>query len=273
MATPVEELNILLSREELVFLLFLLKVDFIPGLDADPLGNLSKEQKNLGLAYAERSLRARGLVSIDEKGELVVREALLLMVGTCAYPELMISIHHFPTKIPPSQVYWNAKSGVAVAHTRPDAPLHGFGFIKDRNTLVQQILDSCQLVSDNKPSLPVIVTTNLMLKIAREGSVKDFPGTVKKLISSGIDPGSAQELCKVLATDHSVSALHLVSQKPNSPPLQESVTVLSGQSSTWLMMNGKEDNVSLTATSKIEISEFLLGWTGLDPNLAEISAN
>lgn len=271
MAASTEHLSVLLSREELAFLLYILKTDFIPGLDPDPLGETSKEQKALALAHAERALRARDLVTVDEKGELEIRETLLLMIGTCAYPELMISLHHFPTNAAPSRTFWNLRSGVIVAHNRPQPPLHGFSLLKNRDLLRQQIVDSCKLITEDKPDLPQIVTTNQIIKVVRETSTKDLSGAIKKLTSIGTDGRAAKELCAVLAGQHAVSALHLATQSADQTPLQEAVTVLSGQTSTWLMTSLEQpDQVSLKVINQDEIFDLLTRWTDMAENWPEI---
>jgi len=273
MAAPTENLSVLLSQEELIFLLFILKADFIPGLDPDPLGEMTKEQKGLALAHAERALRARDLVMVDEKGELEVREMLLLIIGTCAYPELMISLHHFPTNAAPNRTFWNLRSGVIVAHNRPQPPLHGFSMLKDRDLLRQQIVDGCKLMTGEKPDLPEIVTTNQIVKTVRETAVKDLPGAIQKLTSNGTDKRAAKELCAVLAGQHAVSALHLAAQRADQSPLQEAVTVLSGQTSTWLMTNCEQpDQVSLKVINRDEIFDLLTRWTDMVENWPEIPA-
>ena len=57
----VEPVNIMLSRDELLLVLGLINTEYIPGLDADPLGELSTDQLVLALTVAGRGLRARGL--------------------------------------------------------------------------------------------------------------------------------------------------------------------------------------------------------------------
>jgi len=272
MATPTENLSVLLSREELAFLLYLLKTDFIPGLDPDPLGDAGKEQNTLALAHAERALRARDLIMVDQKGELEVRETLLLMIGTCAYPELMISLHHFPTNAAPNRTFWNLRSGVIVAHNRPEAPLHSFSMVKGRDLLRQQIVDSCKLMTGEKPDLPEITTTNQVLKVVRETSAKDLPGAIQKLTSNGTDKRAAKELCATLAGQHAVSALHLAAQRADQPSLQEAATVLSGQTSTWLMTSREQpDQVSLKVVNQADIFDLLMHWTDMVENWPEIS--
>lgn len=272
MAVPIENLSVQLSREELLFLLFTLKTDFIPGLDPDPLGELDKNQKNLSLLFAERALRARDLVNIDEKGGLVVRESLLLMIATCVYSEMMISLHHFPATTSPRMTFWHVRSGVIVSHTRPDAPLHGFALLKNSADLKQQILDGCNLLSSDGLEYPEIITTNAALKTTREDSLKNIRHAIKGLVSNGANPQSAQEICGVLAGEHSVSALHLAFQLPDKTSQQESATVLSGKTSSWLMTNLEQEKVSLKSISKQVLSEMLQRWSSSAGSGLEIPA-
>ena len=221
MVAPAENLKVRLSREELLFLLFTLKTDFIPGLDADPVGELSQEQKNLGLVYAERALRARDLVAVNENGALVVREALLLMIGTCAYSPMMITLHHFSTYDVPKQMFWHIRNGVTVAHTRPDAPLHDFAFVPNRETLVQQIIDECTILIIEKNNYPEIATTNAILKTVREQATKNLEEFIQTLVSQAVPTEAAKEICSILAGKHYVSALHLAVRQEDKTLLQE----------------------------------------------------
>jgi hypothetical protein len=251
-----ETLNVLLSREELLFLLYVLKTDFIPGLDADPLGNLTNDQKKLSLVFAERALRARELAGVDPQGGLVVREALMLLIATCAYSDLMISAHHFPSNQAPQQAFWHVRSGVVVLHTRPEAPLHHFAFVPDRAILQQQIFDSCHLAQlDECQDYPEIITTHAVLKTAREGAGQNKSQTIEMLVSNGIATEAAAEISNILSGEHTATTLHLAALKTELPPLQESVTILSGPTSTWLMKELEPDKVSLQVTH----SELLLG--------------
>lgn len=274
MTTPVENLDILLSRDELVFLLHALKADFvIPGLDPDPTGQPTQEQKDFSLAHAESALRARNLVTLNKKGRLDVQETLLSMLNTCAYPELMISLHHFPINKAPSRTFWNLRSDVIVTHNRFEPSLHGFSMLKDRHVLCEQIVDSCKLMTSEKPDLPEVVITNQVLKVARETVAKNLSETVQKLTSSGVDEQIAKELCVTLAGQHAVSALHLAAQGPDQPPVQEAVTLLNGQTCTWLIINREQpDQISLKVINRSELLDLVTRWTDMVENWSKIPA-
>jgi hypothetical protein len=121
-------------------------------------------------------------------------------------------------------------------------------------------------MTGKKPDLPEIATTNQMLKIAREESVKDLPKTIKKLVSSGVAAASAEEICGILAGEHSVSALHLATQKAEQTGAQQAATVLSGPNSTWLMTGGEQDAVTLKVVDQGELLALVEQWTGLARN-------
>ena len=124
----------------------------------------------------------------------------------------------------------------------------------------QQILDGCNLLKTDSPEFTEIITTNSMLKTAREGAMQDVSHAIKMLVSSGIALESAQEICSVLAGEHSVSALHLAIQTPEKTARQESATVLSGQSSTWLMTDLDQGKISLKTIGKSALSGMLQRW-------------
>lgn len=262
MTAPDETLSVILSREELSFLLFLLKATFIPGLDPDPVGEPSPEQQKRNLALAERALRARDLVKVDENGDVVVREKLLLMAGVCAYPELTIALHQFPSRGQPKRIFWHIQSGVIMMHTRPEPPLHGLEFLSGRDNLHDRILASC-LVTE-KPLVPMapIRTTNALIKDVRESAPMDMKKAVQVLVSQDVSLESAQEISQVLAGEYTVSALHLAARQENES-FRESMTILTGSSSTWLMTSAKDDHVSLQAIDQASLLALLQRWTGL----------
>jgi hypothetical protein len=121
-----QPVNILLSQKELQVVLDLLETDYIPGLDADPLGNLTAEQQSLALTVANHALQARELVQVQERGKLVVHNTLLTAVGVCAYSQKSIFVYHWPTNAEnPTRYFGHIREDNIVAHTRvPASPAH-----------------------------------------------------------------------------------------------------------------------------------------------------
>src|SRR5690349_19874224 len=84
-----------LSREELLLILNLLGTGYSFGLETEPLGEISAEQKAFSLVCAERALRARGLARLDEDRHLKVQAGLLKAVAVCGYAARSLLVHYF----------------------------------------------------------------------------------------------------------------------------------------------------------------------------------
>lgn len=264
MLTEIQDISIALSREELRYLLFLLKSGPIVGMDTE-LGEDRFDKKQflaLSLAHGERSLRARGWAKINDDGQITVKEMVLLMVGTCAFPEFLLSLHAFPSNSNPQRVYWNGQNGVIVAHERPEAPLHRLSFVKGRDELLQQFLAMSNVQAFEKFAGEGFTTTNPMLKDVRD-TLKSSPSDAIQMIrNDGASDVVAQELVNILAGEHTVAVVHsLVAKGEGEEPEKSSVTVLSGKTSTWLSVTSEDDTVAMKPIGKDEIQELFAGWT------------
>jgi hypothetical protein len=265
-----KELDVTLSREELLYLLFLLNSDFIVGIDPDPLDTFPSQQKALAFAHAERSLRARDLADLDENGNVVVREAILLMAGTCAFPEFLLAAHSFPSTGEPKRIFWNGRAGVIVAHERPEAPLHRLSFLKDRDNLLKEIIDFCKIEFPNKASFGEFQITNNDLKTIRE-QVKNSPKKAVKLLEkAGSSPDAAQEVCSVLSGEYVVIAFHSLVAQVEKEVVRESASLLVGMTSTWLLQNVNPETVIVKPIGETELIDLFLKWTSPADNWISI---
>ncbi len=79
--------SVVLSREEVLAILALLQVVYIPGLDRDPIPSLTVEQQATEILCGERSLRARELARMGVDGRIQVQRDILELIGTCGYAE------------------------------------------------------------------------------------------------------------------------------------------------------------------------------------------
>lgn len=139
-----EPITVTLSRDELLLTLRLLEAETIPGLDDDPFGPMSEEQRTLAHVVAGRSLRARGLAQLNAEGDLTLHAGVLTAVGACAYAHKSLFLVHWPApEETPRRYFGHVREEETVAHTRPADVLHQFLLLPSRDRLVAQALDFC----------------------------------------------------------------------------------------------------------------------------------
>ena len=242
--------SVQLSREEVVYLLALLKTDFILGLDPDPMGEMTKEQMKIGLIYSERALRARNLAAIDAKGELQISSTLFALIETCAYAEFSVAVHSFPAGAPSQQAFWHKRNDLIVRHTKPSTPLHLFDFVQEEK-LAQDIFSVCDISKFSDAKYSEAKTTHKILAKIKEGS-PDAEAIASILTKDGVEAETAKELGALLANDHTVIAIHAVHQKENDELEKNKLTILSGETSTWVSQDD-DDNVVIKSIIETDL--------------------
>ena len=132
-------MNFTLSRHELLVILDALGEAIIPGLAADPLGDLSPEQEQLAKTIAQRALLARGFMRMHEDGPALHRW-ILDAIATCAFaPKVIMAIRRSPNDPIPFQFYAHIGEDAIVSHIPSPDALHAFAMIHDHNMLVEQL--------------------------------------------------------------------------------------------------------------------------------------
>lgn len=122
-----ESLTMAFSQEEVVYLLALIQVRFIPGLGEAPLGEATEDQVRGALAGAERALTARGLVSVSGDGRRLIQSYVMGLVGTCAYPAKSLLLNVEPGTSPAQAYYFHVgPEQLTVEHTVPQNGIHLF---------------------------------------------------------------------------------------------------------------------------------------------------
>jgi hypothetical protein len=262
-AAPV---NILLSREELLFVLNLLQAEFMPGLDPDPLGDLTAEQQALALTVAGRALQARELARLHPTGEWVVHNNLLMAVGACAYAQGTISIYHWPPGGAwPSRFFACVRENDVVAHTRPADVLHQFSLLSSKDELIAQALAVCAY-QDGPVSQPqeLTVSTADFVKVRELTGAGDAAGAVDLLVANGVSSETAQAFVATLAGSPRVSILQALKQPANAPVQKQDFTVLQNGQHSWLIMAppGATDDslLSVKTTTRDEVQVLLSEW-------------
>lgn len=222
------ELSVVLSREEVLAILRITNLPIIPGLGEEPIPNLTVEQQALSLIVAERSLRARGLASIDAKGHLRIYSDVLRMLYVCALPSLSVFIT--VTQSPSgesTQFIAHHRDNAWVLHNVRESVLHAFLRTKNWSQVFEQITTFCQW--SDKPSTKKFILTipSEKLKEVRELAVNNrIDEANKALTDSGNDLPTAKELTSMLTQAHQITIMQCVTFQSNATVGIQTVTTL-----------------------------------------------
>lgn len=227
--------EVILSREELALILTLIRADTIPGLEADPLGELTSEQRNLGLIFAERALRARELARLGANGQLLVQNALLNMVGACAFAQTSVLVqHHFPDQHPPAQYFGHIREGILVAHTLPDQALHRLALVPDRTALIEQIISVCQASNLPRTAAVEMRVSRAALAQVREAAAQNQAAGAAILVQQGAVVESARLFAQALAAPHHLSVIQIIQIHPQDQMHLWDLTLVHSDQTAWL---------------------------------------
>lgn len=254
--------SILLSREEVLLLLKLIKAETIPGLGEEPIGELSQDQLAIGYIYAERALRARELAHINSDGKLAVNQALLETITVCAYSQNAIVAHHFPVDGRPKVYSGHSYDGAHVSHVKLEDVLHLFSILPDQDTILQQTINICQLHNLPKTDAKEIKVTHATLeKIHQALNSDNHQIAIDLVVASDSELDAARAFVKLLAQPHTTSILYYISPSSTGGQLSpREITILQNEESAWLMINPDETKpteYAIQSLSSTKILEYL----------------
>jgi len=235
MSEQTAPIEILLSREELLFVLSLLQAQFLPGLDEDPEGEIDSEQRALALRFARRALQARELLRPRANGEYALHNSLLRAVGVCAYAQSTIFAYHWASdSSTPIRTFFHIRGTDGVMHTRPDPALHRFTLIPATQIPIQ-IVEVCQLSpKDNQPEVEILVSNQAFLQARQQASNGDFQGAQQSLEIGGASRETAPIFAKSLASSAAVSILQIIKQNGSSI-LKQDITLVQNGDVEWIV--------------------------------------
>jgi hypothetical protein len=258
-----EPINILLSREELLLVLELLQAESLPGLDADPLGELSPEGRDLALTVAGRGLMARDLAQLGEDGQLSVHSALLTAVGVCAYSTNTVFVFHWPeTRENPIRYFGHVREDDVAAHSRPDDVLHLFTLLPSKDHLIEQVLAFCEFRDvPQTGSFEMAVAGEDFVQVRQLASNGSPQEAVDLLVANGAGPESAAAFVSTLAGSPRVSILQTLTQEGEDEVLKRDFTMVQDSQHTWFIgptaAESEDLNLVIRLTTREEIESLL----------------
>ncbi|MCB9420413.1 MAG: hypothetical protein H6667_11455 [Ardenticatenaceae bacterium] len=256
-----EPIGVLLSREELIFVLDLLQASSLPGLDADPLGDLTPQQRAMSMVWAGRALRARGLGQLNEDGEMALHHALLTAVGVCAYSNDAIFIYHWPEAgADPSRYFGHLRGEDMASHTRPADVLHQFSLLPSRDHLLEQVFDFCGY-EDGSQSADLTMTVNnadfvRARELAGDGQTQ---AAVEALTQNDVPAETAVAFAATLADSPRVSIFQTLKQDGADSVQKSDFTLVQNSDHTWFIAPARDDEAALLVktTNKNEVETIL----------------
>lgn len=148
-----EELfGVRLGHEELLVLLGVLRASTLPGLGEDPLEGLSDERREGALGAAERSLRARGLIAVDEaESRIEVEPLTLALLGTCVYPQYTVSVAMLDKAGGIDAAYYHGRDDFLVEHSFPEPGIYEFLTAAERADMGERFMRKLALANGPAP--------------------------------------------------------------------------------------------------------------------------
>lgn len=257
----IELVNFTLSREELLFTLNLLEAPFIPGLDPDPLGEFTPEQRALALTVAGRALRARELVHVHNGGEWVLHNALLAAVGSCAYAQSVAAVVHWTAQADtPTRFFGHLRDNAVVIHTRPADVLHRFALLPSKEQLLTQTLAFCHYENGvSGPDFELSVSGAVFAQVRELATAGETTRAVELLVAQAVASDAATALVNTLAGSPQISVLQTLKGQGDGSVQKQDLTLLQNGQMAWLIIASADETASLRikTTTKDELQGLL----------------
>lgn len=237
MATTEQTTNveILLSREELLYVLDLLQTRSLPGLDESPEGELTGEQRALALRVASRALQARELLRLRSNSEPTLHTSLLRAVGVCAYAQSTVFAYHWPANTrTPIRTFFHIRGNDGVMHTSPDPSLHRFSLIPVAQ-IPALIAETCHIEPKTEQAdMEILVSNEAFLAARQQVGNGDMQAAQQSLVKGGAGREAAALFASSLSNSSAVSILQIVNQSGSSVQKRD-ITVVQNGVRGWIV--------------------------------------
>lgn len=257
-----DAVNVVLSRDELVLVLGLLKADAPPGLGADPLGELSAQQAQMSAITAARGLRARDLARIDaQSGQFLVHVGVLGAVGACTSADAALFAYYWPgEEAEPQRWFGYRRKASYVVHRPLEDVLHRFTVLASGAQLAEEALALCHIESAARLAMPgdIYLSGNDFARIRQLAAQGDVEQARTLIAAAPAPPLLSEALAGALAARPQVSILQLLKRNATGR-VQQDFTLLQNQYALWLMtpVEGDAERVRIQSITRADIYDLL----------------
>ena len=253
-------MNLLLSRDELLLTLQLLETAVIPGLDPDPLGELSAEAQGVALAVAGRGLRARELARLGDDGTMRLHGTLMQAVGAAAYAEKSVAVFHWEAGAEePQRLFAHVRGDDAVLHLRPDTVLHLFALFGEKAGVAEQLLTFCQWESAGKTSAKMTLSEAAFANAREAAQNGDAVGAAAALQAAGVAAAAATDIANTMSNNPKVTVFQTIAAGEDGEAMQQDVTIVHDETQAWSVRQA-DGTMQVAASSKDGLVAQVNGW-------------
>lgn len=248
--------EILLSREELLYVLNLLQARFLPGLDEGPDGELTGEQRALALRVAGRALQARELVRLRSNGDPSLHTSLLRAVGVCAYAQSTVFAYHWAANTKtPVRTFFHIRGNDGVMHTSSDPSLHRFALIPVAQ-IPALIAETCHIKpKDSQSDMEILVSNEAFLAARQQMGNGDIQAAQQSLEKGGAGREAAALFASSLSNSSAVSILQIVNQNGSSVQKRD-ITIVQNGVRGWIVEPKSAEDEGQLRVKALQMASF-----------------
>lgn len=227
-------ITIRLSQEELLFILrrTILDAPSLPGLGANPLGEIDTTTENLLLDAAGRALVARGILALDADSVPQIDSGILSIISVCVYPQQMVSLIYQSEQV--QQRYYYRVPELAVEHTFPYPGLHDFTVSTESDmgeSVVRTLLSN--ITAGSSPTPTYEVAQQILPSPQDTDDLEHGRETLDLLIAQGVARDHAEDLVRTFVAPKFRLTVQIVYQPP--PETKQEIITLLAADDLWIV--------------------------------------
>lgn len=261
-----DNISLSFSQEEVVLILKILGADTIPGVGQQPFGEVSEEVERHLLASAERTLRARAMIAIEDE-RINIDQTVVALIGTCAVPQLSWLVTRTVKNQLPENRFYHSTPSMFVEHTISGPGIHTFTALARQEQMVERLTNFWELHSPQELPQSLIVPTETIQRMLQElmfaEAAESAPEPESELPIS--EPVLAVNTIALIDHSENANSTSSVANLDETQSLIEPMEIMSTsyiqcQDSLWQTIRRDDMQIELQSISPAAISEQINHW-------------
>jgi len=231
--------TILLSHDELLYLLYIAKIPSLPGMAQNPLATLETEQLALTLSAGQRGLLSKQLLDFENNSP-IVETALMRIILFCSINQRALLFNHTNATNAYSAVL-HLRDGVMIRHAMMERGVHTFTLFRTPEELLDtlmKLLSMGNMQEAHEPAyefeLSGAALTNA--RIAMQTPNINSDTVIERLVYARLSQTQARALVQSLGQDFiSTISLNYLFVQPDPSPIDPYIGFIQDVRGWWLM--------------------------------------